>query len=252
MNGDLAGRLLVAALLVAAGPANAQIPQRFENLQVLPKETRRDSLIAVMRDFASALGVRCVHCHVGEDNPGLVGIDFKADERAPKRVAREMMRMVATVNDDLLARIPMSTASSTSGARVTCVTCHRGMPRPVVIEDTLRRVLDRHGADSTIAEYRRLRAQHFGRGRLDFGLGALNALGERLLAQERYAEAKTLATLNAELFPDRWETAYTLGRAHEGLADTTAAVALYRRVVEAVPNHTPARQRLDRLTRRPP
>ena len=243
---------LFAVSATTAAPVAAQIPQRFENLQILPKEIARDSLISIMRGFSLSLGVRCVHCHVGEDNPGLVGIDFKSDDRAPTRVAREMLRMVATVNDDLLARVRTINASSTSGTRVTCVTCHRGMPRPVLIEDTLQRVLERHGTDSTIAEYRRLRAEHFGRGRLDFGIGALNALTERLLAQERYADARTLAAFNAELFPDRWEAAYTLGRAHEGLADTTAAVAQYRRVLEAVPNLAPARQRLDRLTRRPP
>lgn len=242
-------RLMAVALFAIATPATAQIPQTFENLQVLPKEIRRDSLVSVMRDFATALNVRCVHCHVGEDNPGLEGIDFKSDDRAAKRVARDMMRMVTTVNNELLAAIPSAGAPRT---RVSCVTCHRGMPRPVVIEDTLQRVLDRQGADSTIAEYRRLRDRHFGRGRFDFGIGALNSLGERLLAGERYAEARMLAALNAELFPDRWEAAYTLGRAHEGLGDTTAAVALFRRVVEAVPNHAPARQRLDRLTRRPP
>ena len=74
-----------------------------------------------------------------------------------------------------------------------------------------------------------------------------------VLTHERHQfRARTLAAFNAELFPDRWEAAYTLGRAHEGLADTTAAVAQYRRVLEAVPNLAPARQRLDRLTRRPP
>lgn len=242
-------RLLAVAMLSIGTPVAAQIPERFENLQVLPREIRRDSLVSVMREFASALGVRCVHCHVGEDNPTLAGIDFKSDDRAPKRLAREMMRLVRTVNDELLAGLR---APGEPGTRVSCITCHRGMPRPVVLEDTLQRVLERAGADSAVAEYRRLRGQHFGRGRFDFGIGALNTLGERLLARDRYAEARVLAVLNVELFPDRWEAAYTLGRALEGLADTTAAVAQYRRVLEAVPSHGPARQRLDRLTRRPP
>ena len=61
--------LLLAVLSSGAGacPAAAQIPEKFVNLQVLPKDLARDSLVQIMRGFSFALGVRCQHCHSGGD-----------------------------------------------------------------------------------------------------------------------------------------------------------------------------------------
>ena len=77
----------VLVLVVAAG-AEAQIPERFENLQVLPQTTTRPELVAVMRSFATALGVRCVHCHVGEDSPNLTATSSRMNGRPSARRAR--------------------------------------------------------------------------------------------------------------------------------------------------------------------
>ena len=62
------GRCLILVLPLAgalAAPARAQlvIPDTFTNLKVLPKHVSRDSLLATMRTFAGALGVRCDYCH---------------------------------------------------------------------------------------------------------------------------------------------------------------------------------------------
>ena len=42
-------------------------PARAENLKVLPKRTTPEQLRSAMMGFTRALGVRCSHCHVGED-----------------------------------------------------------------------------------------------------------------------------------------------------------------------------------------
>jgi hypothetical protein len=68
-------------------------PQAFTNLKVLPKEIPRAELVATMRGFAGALGVRCTHCHVGPDD--LQGMDFATDEKPAKQVARTMLRALA-------------------------------------------------------------------------------------------------------------------------------------------------------------
>lgn len=60
--------------------------------------------------------------------------------------------------------------------RVECVTCHRGAPRSVMLEDTLRTVLERKGADSAVAAYRELRDRYHGRFAYDFGERSLSAL----------------------------------------------------------------------------
>ena len=57
-------RFLLAAICclasgMAASPAAAQIPTEFRNLEVLPKNISRDSLVAVMRSFTFATGLRC-------------------------------------------------------------------------------------------------------------------------------------------------------------------------------------------------
>ena len=63
---SLAVATAIAALALPAPVSSlaAQAPEKFENLQVLPKDIARDSLLQIMRGFAFALGVRCEHCHV--------------------------------------------------------------------------------------------------------------------------------------------------------------------------------------------
>ena len=131
--------LSAGLFLLLGGTVKAQIPERFENLQVLPQTTTRPELVALMRSFATGLGVRCVHCHVGEDSPNLSGIDFKSDAKPAKRTAREMMRMVADINQRLAA-LPERPAP----VNASCVMCHRGSARPILLVDTARVDPERH------------------------------------------------------------------------------------------------------------
>ena len=73
-----ASRSIVAGvgLLLSAAAAGAQIPDKFENLQVLPKDIPKDQLVQTMRSFANALGVRCVHCHAAKDPQDMKTMDF--------------------------------------------------------------------------------------------------------------------------------------------------------------------------------
>ena len=95
-------RRLAFAVILAAGVAvvssrdvAAQIPERFENLQVLPAGIARDSLVLIMRGFSFALGVRCQYCHSGGDGVSFAGVTFASDDKQAKRTARFMLRMVA-------------------------------------------------------------------------------------------------------------------------------------------------------------
>jgi hypothetical protein len=80
----------------------------------------------MMNAIADSLGVRCDHCHVRvSPDPTKTwslagGWVWDRDDKQPKRVAREMMRMVMDVN------------SRQFGGRtvVTCYTCHRGTVAP--------------------------------------------------------------------------------------------------------------------------
>jgi hypothetical protein len=232
----------VLALCLAAGPLGAQVPERFENLQAFPKDIPRDSLLSVMRSFSFALGVRCVFCHVGEDNPTLAGVDFRSDDRPTKRTAREMIRMVAEVNR-ALATLP----GRSSPLDVRCATCHRGVSRPILLEDSLHRVAATGGGVRIVAAYDSLRSAYFGRAAFDFGPMALVRLAERLNAERRHDDAVAVLLRNAEAWPRFWNTWWELGRAYEGMGRTAEAITAYRAVLERLPSHPGAMARLKAL-----
>jgi hypothetical protein len=129
--------MLTIAVVLIPAKAAAQIPDKFENLQVLPKTISRAELIQTMKGFALGLGVRCEHCHVvppGANPNTFQGMDFKADEKIEKHKARVMIKMVQTINGALLAELP---ARSDPPVTVQCVTCHRSSRIPKMNRDSL-------------------------------------------------------------------------------------------------------------------
>lgn len=222
-----------------ATSVSAQLPERFENLKFFPATITRDSLVSVMRNFSFSLGVRCVYCHVGEDSPNLAGIDWKSDEKATKRTAREMLRMVADINTRV-----QSVVSHAAPVTVKCATCHRGVPRPIALEDSLYKVAIASGGDAALVAYDTLRARFHGRSAYDFGSGTLIRVSERLYVDKKHADALPLLRRNTELFPRLVETFWNLGMHLEALNRTADAVAAYRAILERVPNHQGATTRL--------
>ena len=118
-----------ALALVAVTGVRAQVPQKFTNLQVLPKDIPPAELVATMKSFAQGLGVRCEHCHVGEGND-LSKFDFAADTKPTKATARKMIRMATALNTEVATIMPPA-ADASGAARVTCFTCHRGAAKPL-------------------------------------------------------------------------------------------------------------------------
>ena len=121
--------LAAALALAAATGVRAQVPQKYTNLQILPKDTSPAQLVAMMKSFAQGLGVRCEHCHVGEGND-LSKFDFAADTKPAKATARKMIRIASTLNAEVAAIVPTA-ADAATALRVTCFTCHRGAPKPL-------------------------------------------------------------------------------------------------------------------------
>ena len=114
-------------LLMISTTLRAQIPEKFTNLQVLPKTITRAELVPIMRGFALNLGTRCEHCHVGEGND-LSKFDFAADTKPAKSVARQMMKMVAALNPQVAG---INEPAPEGKAKITCFTCHRGALKPL-------------------------------------------------------------------------------------------------------------------------
>lgn len=102
-------------------------PPNFKNLQVLPKDISRPDLMNVMKLFAQSLGVRCTHCHVGEEGQPLSTFDFASDAKEKKLVARKMLAMVHRINAQDFG------VADRSQAKVTCFTCHRGSVTPLTL-----------------------------------------------------------------------------------------------------------------------
>jgi photosynthetic reaction center cytochrome c subunit len=115
--------LLLAIAVLALGPtilragASADTKtaeQQFKNIQVL-KSIPADQLIPTMQFISASLGVECDFCHVERE--------MDKDDKKTKKTAREMMRMMAAINQN-----------NFSGEReVTCNTCHRGAIHPQAI-----------------------------------------------------------------------------------------------------------------------
>ena len=121
---------VMAVFVGARASAEAQRPfppKSFENLQVLAKGASTGDVINTMKAFTGALGVRCQHCHAGKEGLPLDQFDFVSDEVPAKKTARLMMRMLADVNRQLDESLPKADGA---GARVTCLTCHRGQAKP--------------------------------------------------------------------------------------------------------------------------
>ena len=120
--------LAVAVLAVAASTTlRAQIPEKFTNLQVLPKTITRAELVPVMRGFALNLGIRCPHCHVGEGDD-LSKFDFASDAKPAKAIARQMLRTVTVLNAQVGG---IGEPAPVGTAKITCFTCHRGAVKPL-------------------------------------------------------------------------------------------------------------------------
>lgn len=251
MTGDTVRRLLgrgIATLLIAlaTGSAAAQIPDEFTNLELLPDDIGRDELISIMRDFSTALGVRCKFCHVGEDPNSLEGYDFASDEPGHKRVARGMMRMTDQINSKLLPA-----AGLRSPMRVRCVTCHHGVKEPHGMDEILLSTFDEEGIEATVARYRELHGEYYGSGAYDFGPMLLNEVAETL-AREMHdvAAALALTELNAEMNSDSAMPHLMLGQLYGASGEPDKARASLERAVELEPGNAHAKQMLERLSRK--
>lgn len=111
----------VTELLQQLGP-NAKKPagEVFRNVQLM-KDIPADRFLRIMdTGYRQSLGVGCDYCHV-EDR-------WEADEKRPKRAAREMILMVRMINNHL----GTLTEINATDAAVNCTTCHRGYVKPAL------------------------------------------------------------------------------------------------------------------------
>src|SRR5258708_11719 len=95
-----------------AAAASKPAEEVYKNIIQL-KGMPADQLGPAMQFISASLGVECTFCHVAGK--------MEADDKGPKKAAREMMTMQAAINKEAFR----------GQLQVTCFSCHRGAQRPV-------------------------------------------------------------------------------------------------------------------------
>ncbi len=123
-----------AGAIQDAGPAPQESPAwqrrplpKPTNLKVLPKDITPQELMRTMRAYAGALGVECNFCHAV--NPQTHKLDFASDAKDDKGIARTMIAMTHTINEQFMSQVNDPDAMP-ADKHVTCGTCHRGHSMP--------------------------------------------------------------------------------------------------------------------------
>jgi len=222
-------------------------PDSLVNTKVIPHSTPVMQVVGTMRNFASALGVRCQFCHVGEEGMPLQRFDFPSDDKRTKRVARQMMRMVEEIN----RRLDTIPSRPTLAVEVTCRTCHRGVNRPVPLSTLIAETTLAAGADSGIRAYRSLRDRYLGRDAYDFGEGSLNIAAFQLGREKRLDDALALLKLNEELFPNSSGMYVFRGNIVVMQGDTAGAASAWREALRRDSANGEARGRLRDIGQQP-
>ncbi len=229
---------LVSGLMLPPFAGAEGIFDNPENLKVLPKDISARELSNTMRGFSFATGLRCSNCHVGEEGQDLEEYDFASDEVETKLIARDMLRMVAAINEDHLTKLEGEKS-------ISCMTCHRGIARPKLTQDVLAEELADNGIDGLKKKYLQLRETYYGSHSYDFTERMLLGLAE----QQAFVDptvAESLLLMNLDYFNDSFQTNFMLGRLYMMQKNTDGARTYLNRANDIMP-HPMVKKALDEL-----
>jgi hypothetical protein len=240
-------------ILSAAPPAAAQMGpmEPPKNLQVLPKDMPRPEVLKVMRSFTTALGVHCEFCHVdapGPRGPGSPPPDFASDDKENKKKARLMMKMVAAINGDYLAKLE----EGEDPPKVMCETCHHGQkepPEPLAVK--LASTAGTRGVDAAFDQYADLKTKYADAGVYDFREQTLLRMARALGDNQKPADSLAALKKTKALFPQSADVAAALGGALVQSGDVADGKTELERALSIDPNNGAAKFGLDRLNHPP-
>jgi pentatricopeptide repeat protein len=235
--------LVVVLFLASSAQERWSWPEKAKNLQVLPKDTPGSKLGPIMGGFARALRVRCWYCHMGQEGKPLSTYDFASDDNPNKNRAREMMRMLAGIEEHLKKIEP----SGDRRVEVGCYTCHRGRPRPMTLEEELGETYRMKGLDSALHHYAELKKDFYGRGAYDFGDRALSNFGYQVLAANDEQGAMRVFRLNAKQFPKSSIVWSSLAEGYMKAGNPKRARQYYEKALKMDPRNRNAKEMLEKL-----
>ena len=94
----------------------------YKNLKVLDPKIEESELKLLMKGYAKGLGVKCTFCHVRDA--------YHKDDKEHKIIAREMITMTASIQEDLKKTFPKKDVYE----KFNCVVCHAGSAEPEWVE----------------------------------------------------------------------------------------------------------------------
>jgi hypothetical protein len=238
----LSGAVAAAQGGAVTGTAQAAPPPAMSNLQIFPKDTPRQQVLATMQAFTQALGVQCNYCHVQEGRGGRN--DMASDDKPTKKAARGMMLLAREVNEKLPAAVGKSADATT---RVGCATCHRGVPIPKQIVDIVTDAAATGGAAAGLAKFKELRGQFYGGQSYDFSENGLLQAALRANTANKYDDALAYLNANLEYFPKSARTYAAMAQMKNAKGDKAGAIAALEKAVELDPNNAQAKAQLENL-----
>lgn len=243
----IAHRLAVASaalMLVAATSASAQIPDKFTNLKVLPKDTPKPELVKIMRQFAGDLGVRCGHCHYAKNPEDFSSFNFASDQKPEKDIARNMMKMAHETNESL----DKIFKDNPNHLKVTCFTCHHGNEKPETLADAIVPVLKKDGPDAAATRYRDLRKEYYGSAAYDFTEWSLVEIAEDMRHDPaQIKNARALLALNLENYPESAPTYAQIAESYIAEGDTTNALTNFDKALQLAPDDPRLKARVEQI-----
>ena len=234
--------LLTAAVVLMLLPGVASAQNGPQNLEFYPTNMTRGEIIAEMRHFSFALGVRCEHCHTRNENGR--GLDFASDANPNKEKARVMLFMTDAINTQFL---PELADRDDPPVEITCKTCHRGTAKPRLLWQEMVLTTHEEGVGAAIEIFGELRENYDNAGAYDFREWETNVVAEELAKEGRHEDAIAILMMNAERFPKSYAIQSGMGESYEALGDTTGAIPAYEAALGLNPNRNDVKRSLAAL-----
>ncbi|MGE3513127.1 MAG: tetratricopeptide repeat protein, partial [Vicinamibacterales bacterium] len=136
--------------------------------------------------------------------------------------------------------------SEDSTTRVTCLTCHRGVPNPRPLDEIIRRTVELEGGESAADAYRSLRRKFYGGTAYDFREELLLSTVQRF-TDGRPDDAIALLKMNLEFYPTSSRGYSALAYAYTRKRDDESAVAALETALQLDPDNSIARGQLEQL-----